>query len=72
MGATVKELIVAIHSSMTHPVHTVMRHVVKIGEVLLHWRRERWTLSESARMGGGKGGGGVVDVKEEKLEDGRG
>ena len=26
---------------MTHPVHTVMRHVVEIGEIFVHWRRER-------------------------------
>ena len=26
---------------MTHPVHTVMGHVVKICKVLIHWRRER-------------------------------
>ena len=26
---------------MTHPVHTVMGHVIEIGEVLVHWRRER-------------------------------
>ena len=36
---------------MTHPVHTVIGHVVEIGEVLIHWRRER----ESGRGRWGKG-----------------
>ena len=36
---------------MTHPVHTVMRHVVEIGEVLVHWRRERESGRERWRKG---------------------
>ena len=34
---------------MTHPVHKVMGHVIKICVVLIHWRRG--TLSYSVRMG---------------------
>ena len=41
---------------MTHPVHTVMRHVVEICEVLAHWRRERWTPSERGKEIGGRRG----------------
>ena len=51
---------------MTHPVHTVMRHVVEICEVLIHWRRERWTPSERGKeIGGG-------EQAEEKAEEGEG
>ena len=26
---------------MTHPVHTVMGHVVEVCDVFIHWRREK-------------------------------
>ena len=41
---------------MTHPVHTVMGHVVEVCEVLIHWRRERWTPSERGKEIGGRRG----------------